>query len=329
MTLLIGRQSRLGLAIEGTPGVAEASPVVSIPFTESSLQEKHEKLMDISSRASRVKDHDARSGKKWGEGDVSMYVDTNNIGYLLKLALGNETKTVVGGTPEVNDHHFTVTASGNTPKTATLWSERGTTPSAKRHTYSAIDSLELEISTDEIGVAKAAFMTDFPTKVDDPTPVTASGTLMAWNNMEVRFGGTVAEALAASPIKMTNLKIEIANNLEVKYRSGSDTPDLITMGELEVTGEYTLFFENDTELDAYRDLSKRTMIVDLLGASIGGGNQERVRFVSHRMFIEDSELELDLPDVMGITQSFRNIQGSPLDPGYFDAIVRNLKTSVY
>jgi hypothetical protein len=329
MSLLIGRQSYVGLAIEDTPGTAEGSPDVIYPFIENTLMEKHEKLLDISSRASRVLNHDARSGKKWGEGDLGVYVDATNIGYLLKLALGTEVKTTVGGTPTVSDHHFIPTVSGNTPKTATLWNARGSNPSVKQHTYSAIDTLELEITNEDIGEATAAFITDYPTKVSAPTLTTTSGTLMAWNNMEVRFGDTYNEAIAASATKMTNFKLEMANNVEAQYRSGSDQPDTITLGELEVSGEYTLFFENDTEADAYRDNTKRCMVVDLLGANIGGGYQERVRLIFRRVFIEENEYETDLDGIIALTQTFRCVQGSSVDPGFFEAIVRNLKSDLY
>src|SRR3990167_11336048 len=114
MAIEIGRQGYLGLAIEDTAGTAESTPDIIVPFFENSLEEKHEPLMDISSRASRQMNYDAVVGKKWGEGSVKMYLDATNIGYLLKLAFGNEAKTVItAGPPTVDDHMFYATVSGN------------------------------------------------------------------------------------------------------------------------------------------------------------------------------------------------------------------------
>lgn len=329
MALEIGRQGYLGFALEGTAGTPESTPSVFLPFTENSLMEKHEPLMDISSRASRVKDRDSVVGKKWAEGNVATYIDATNIGYLLKLALGNETKTVVGGTPEVNDHQFYPTTSGNTPKSATMWNYRGDTPSVKQYAFSCADTLELEVTNEEIATVTSSIISDFPTKVTAPTLTTTSGTLMTWKDMSVKFGTDVNNALLQTATKLTNLKIEVANNVEAQYRSGNNEPDTFTVGELEVTGEYTLFFEDDTELDAYRDMTKRAMVIDLTGANIGGGYTERVRFNIARMVIEDHDEATDLDGVWALTQNFRVIQGTSTNPGYFDVIVRNLKTTIY
>ncbi len=329
MALEIGRQGYVGVAVESTAGTPEASPSTFIPFTENTLMDKHEKLTDISSRASRIKDHDSRDGKKWGEGDVAGYLDSIDIGYILKVALGNEVKTVVGGTPAVHDHAFFVTASGNTPKSATLWNYRGATPSVKQHAFACIDTLELEITNEEIGTFTAAFLSNFPSKVTAPSLTTSSGTLLAWDNMTVKFGNDFNDAIAQSATKVENFKLSITNNVEAQYRSGSSTPDTFTVGEAEVTGEFTLFFENDVELDAYRENSKRAMVVDLVGANVGGGNTERIRFTIHRMFIEDSAPATDLGGVFALTQTFRVVQGQGENPGYLDITVRNLKTSLY
>lgn len=329
MSLEIGRQGYMGLALESVPGTPESSPSVFIPFTENSLQEKHEPLVDIASRAGRQKDFNAVDGKKWSEGDMAAYVDCNNIGYLLKIALGRETKTQLNASPPVHDHEFSLTASGNTPTSATLFNYRGAGPSVKRFPYMCIDVLELEISNEDIGIATASFIGGFPEKVSAPALTTTSGTLLTWKDMTVQFGDTVADALVATPTKVTNLKIEIANNVETHYRSGSDRPDAITVGEAEVTGEFTVFLENDVELDAYRNLTKRAMVVTLNGASLGSGYSERVLIKAHRMFIEDHEPETDLDGVFAITQSFRIIQGTPLNPGWFDVTVRNGKSATY
>jgi hypothetical protein len=132
MSLEIGRQGYVGIAIEATAGTPEGTPSRFLAFTENTLQDKHEPLMDISARATRVKDHDAVVGKKWGEGDLAFYVDSIDLGYLLKLSLGEENVVQVGAT-NAYQHTFTPTVSGNNPKTATLWNYRGDDVSVKRH----------------------------------------------------------------------------------------------------------------------------------------------------------------------------------------------------
>ncbi len=328
MSLEIGRQGYLGLAIEAVAGTPESSPDVFIPFTENSLQDKHEPLMDISARASRVKDHDAVIGKKWGEGDVQMYFDSINAGYLFKMALGGEINSQVGSS-NAYDHSFTPTVSGNNPTAATLWNYRGDDVSVKRFSYACVDQLELEITNEDIGVMTASVLSAHPSQTTAPTLTTTSGTLLTWKDTTVRFGTTLQDALIATPTKLTSLTLSIANNVEPIYRTGSNEPDVFVLGELEVTGEYSLFLENDTEVDIYRNLTKRCMVVDCNGANIGGGNQERVRIIVKNVFIEDHEPETDLDGLWAINQTFRAIQGTQVDPGFLEVIVRNQKSAAY
>ena len=89
MSIDIGRQGWLGLAIEAVQGTPESAPSVFLPTTEATIEPKHEKLMEISTRSTRVKDHNSVDGKMWSEGDVSMYLDATNFGYIAKVALGN------------------------------------------------------------------------------------------------------------------------------------------------------------------------------------------------------------------------------------------------
>jgi len=331
MALEIGRQGYLGLAVEATSGTPESTPSTFLPFTENSLQDKHEPLMDISSRASRVADFDAVTGKKWGEGDVGIYLDGTQSGYLFKLAFGNEASTLVPPSANVYDHLFYLTTSGNTPKSATLWNFRGDSPSlsVRRHAFACVDQLELEVNNEDLATLTASFITGFPATATAPTLTTVSGTVFTWKDMTVQFGANFNAALSATATKLTSFSMQLANNVEAIYRSGNNEPDTFAMGEAQVTGEYSLFLESDAEIDAYRNLDKRCMVVTLTGAGLGNGLTERLRIVIHRMILEDHEPETDLDGFFAINQTFKAIQGSPLNPGYVDITLRNAKTSVY
>lgn len=326
MALEIGRQGYLGLAIESTPGTPEGSPSVFIPFTENTLQDKHEPLLDISSRANRVKDHDAVTGKQWGEGDVAMYLDSINAGYMFKLALGNESKTAVNA--DVDDHLFYVTTSGNTPTTATLWNYRGAGPSVRQHSYGTVDTMEFEVTNEDIATLTCSFMSSYPSTVSAPTITTTSGTVFTWKDTTVAFGDTPNDALSATPTKLTNFKLTIANGVELQYRTGASTPSVINTGECEVTGEYTLFLEDDTEINRYRNLTKQAMVLTATGAGLPGGTSERMRVTVKKFVIEDQGMAVDLGGVFALTQTFRALWNQD-DPGFVDFELRNGKKTTY
>lgn len=322
----IGRLGYLGLAIEATSGSAESTPDVFIPFTENSLRGHHEPLMDISARASRVKDHSSVTGKKWGEGSVTMYLDATNIGYMLKMALGSEVRAQLNAAPPVHDHAMYPTVSGNGVTSATLWDYKGV--DTEQYAYASIDTCEIEVTNDGIATISAGLMSKFPSTVTAPTLTTVSGTLFTWKDMSVRFGTTVAVAEAASATKLNNFKMAIANNLALNYKSGSNQPDTITTGPIEVTGSYTLFFESVTERDKYYNLTKNSMVVTMAGASLGSGYSEQLKFVLKKLVIEDIDIETGLDDLFALTCNYR-AEWDQDQAGYVEATVRNGKATDY
>lgn len=323
----IGRLGYVGLQIEEVSGVAEGAPDIFIPFTENSLRGHHEPLFDNASHASRVRDYKSVQGKKWGEGSVAMYLDSVNSGYLMKMALGQETLNTLSASPPVHDHHMYPTVSGNAAKTATLWDYKGV--DVEQYAGMAVDVAEVEITTDGIAIINCSMMGKHPSTVTAPTLTTVSGTLYTWKDMNVKFGDTVVAAELASATKLTNMTFQVANNIEFNYKSGSNEPDTITTKQLEVTGNYTLFFENATDRDKYYNLTKKSMVVSLTGAGLGtGGYSELLKFVFKRLTIEDMEYDTGLDDLYAITCNFR-AEWDQDQAGYAEATYRNQKSTTY
>lgn len=322
----IGRIGFLGVAIEASPGTPESTPDVFIPFVENTMRGHHEPLMDNAARTSRVMDYGSVQGKKWGEGSVSMYLDSINAGYLLKMAMGAEARTQKNAAPPVHDHLMIPTVSGNTIVAATLWDNKGV--DTEQYSYAGVDVCEIEITNDGIAMLNANIMSKGPSTVSAPSLTVPSGTLYTWKDMGARFGTTVAGARAAAATKLTNFKLSIANNLELNYKSGSNQPDTITYGPVEVTGSFTLFFENVTDRDAYYNLTKRSMVVTLTGANIASGYTELLDIVLKKLVLEDIDMETGLDDLFAITCNFR-AEWDQDQAGYAEAILRNGKATDY
>ena len=322
----IGRLGYLGLAIEASAGTPEVTVDTFLPFTENDLRGHHEPLADIASRTSRIKNYSSVAGKKWGEGSITVYLDSINAGYLFKLALGQEARTQLNSSPPVHDHLLTPTVSGNSVTAATLWHSKGV--DCEQYSYAAVDVAEIEITNDGIATMKVSVMAKAPTSVTAPALTTTSGTLYTWKDMSAKFGTTVALAEAATATKLTNFKLTVANNLELNYKSGSNSPDTITYGSCEVKGSYTMFFENATDRDAYYNLTKRSMVVTLAGAGIGVGYTEQLKLVFKKLMIEDIDMETGLDDLFAITCNFV-AEWDQDQAGFVDVTIRNQKSSDY
>lgn len=322
-----GRLGFLGLAIEATPGTPEATVDTFIPFNENTLRGHHEPIGDMSSHTSRVKDYGSVSGKRWGEGDVTMFLDSIVAGYFLKMAFGLEARTQLNASPPIHDHLFTPTVSGNTPSSATLWNNNGV--DTEQYAYACADNIELEINNDGIATLKTGIKAKAPSTVSDPTITVPSGTLYTWKDMTAQFGSDIPTALAASATKLTNFKLSIANNLSLNYKSGSNQPATITYGPVEVTGSYTLFFESVTDRDAYYNLTKKSLIVTLVGAGLGtGGYTEQLLLKLKKLRIEETDMATGLDDLFAITVNFR-AEWDQDQAGYVEATLRNAKATNY
>lgn len=316
MAISIGRLGSLGLGIESTPGDAVAASVY-LPYTENSLRGHHEPLEVISSKASRHMDKDSVVGKKWSEGDVAIDLDVVNSGYLWKLALGNEL--LVTGTP--NNHTFYTTVSGNTPKTATLIYSRDT--DVEQYVFSAIDELSMEVS-DGIATMSASFMGKFATTGAAQTPTTTSGTVFSFKDMNVKFGATLSEASGNDATAMNDLSLTIANNVEVIHRSGSADVSTIRTKGLRVSGSYTLFFDSETDKNAYYNLNKRAMEITFTG---NANEQLRVRIPRFRL--SEGEVSTGLDDFYVVNAEF--VAEDVIDSGVrlIDVRLQNSKSTAY
>lgn len=322
----IGRLGLLALAIEAVSGTPEVTPDVYIPFTENTLRGHHEPLVDMASRQSRVQAFGSVAGKRWGEGSVTMYLDSINSGYLLKMAFGAEARTQKSASPPVHDHLFYPTVSGNTVTSATLWDNKGV--DTEQYAYAAIDSAELEVSTDGIATIQGNFMSKAPSSVTNLSRATTSGYLFTWKDMSVRFGNTVALALAATPTKIVNFKMSVNNNLSLNYKSGSNQPDTITTGPVEVTGSFKLFFESVTDRDAYYNLTKRALVVQLAGAGLGVGYTELLQLVFKKITLEDIDMDTGLEDLFAIQCNFF-AEWDQDQAGFVESTLRNQKATDY
>ena len=323
MSKSIGRLGYLGLGMESTPGTPNTTPDVFIPYTDISLRGHHEPIEVIGSTASRLMDRTSVIGKKWAEGDLAIDLDTKVIGYFLKMAFGNEILTT--GTP--NEHNFFVTTSGNTPKTATMIFGRDT--DVEQYSYMSLNELTLEVS-DGLATASASFLGNFPSDGATQTPTVTSGTVMAFPDYDVRFGADLTAAAAAGTTPVNDFTLTISNNVETIFQSGQATPTAIRTKGLQVTGGYTLFFDSETDKDAYYGLNKRAMEITFTGI-----NSEELKVRIPRMRLNEGEVSTGIDDFFEISTEITVEDqvgaGGTIDSGVrlIDAVLKNDKADVY
>lgn len=320
MALKIGRLSYLGLGIESTPGTAVAA-TTALPFITNTLHGKHNPIEDIAARGSRAQNFTSTIGKQWGEGEVDVNVDLLNLGFVLKLSLGNEIVSTVSA--PVYDHLFYTTVSGNTPTTATLYNYQGV--DTQQFASMAIDKVDLDVK-DSFMTAKMGFKGFFPTS-GAYTNATVSGTLVNFSDYTVKLGSTLPIAAATAATPLTEWMMSINNNAEVIHESGKSTASRVFWKQLKITGSFTKYFESITERDAYLNLTKNSMILTASGNNING-YQESLTVNVAKMVYNDQSITTGLENYFAVKTNFTAevdvVQGKQLD-----MVLRNTRSTLY
>ncbi len=318
MAKTIGRLGYLGLGIETSPGSA-VSAVVYLPYTDISMRGHHTPLEVISSKTSRNIDTSSVIGKKWSEGDVKIDLDIVNSGYLWKLALGNEV--VVTGTP--NTHTFYTTVSGNTPKTATLIFGRDT--DIEEYTFCSVDQLTMEVA-EGLATLTTSFKGKFPVDIGAQTATTTSGTVLSFKDLSVKFGGDLTTAAAASATPVSEFSLVLSNNVETIWQSGSADVTTIRNKGFSAKGTYTLFFDSETDKDAYYALNKRAMEL-----TFAGNANESLKIRVSRFRLDEGEISTGIDDFFMIKGSWvaEDFVDTTTATRLIDTVIQNDKSTVY
>lgn len=281
MSVKTGREPFVGVGIEGTPGSAVAASKY-LPFVTCTIRGMQEPIVDEAAKGIRERVWGAITGPKHGEGDLEIYADVENAPYLLYAALGGISSGTASGESAVYEHTITRKAS-NPPKSLTII--HNDTQDTRKYVYSVINTLEFNVS-DGLATISASILSKFPTTGTGTQAVTEER-ILAFKDYTVKFGsganGTaaLAAAVSASPKEIRSFTLRINNNAEVQYLSGDNDAAQVSMGQLEIDGEYILFYEDTTERDHYETLLEssdpvKAMIITFSGDSIGSAETEEI-----------------------------------------------------
>jgi len=276
MAIKIGREGSLGIGIERTPGTSVTASKW-IPFLTCTLHGTQEILEDEAARGIRERVGGAIAGPKRGEGDVEMLLDAMNAPYLIVPALGAVSTTAA--TTQAYTHTISV-KSTNAPKTMTLIYDNGI--ASRVFTNGVINTFEIGVS-DGLATLSASVLSKFPTTKTGTKSITGE-TILGFKDYNLYFTTTTnstyttlkAAVLAntATATKLSALSFRYNNNAEIQHVSGDEDVESVSMGQVEIEGDYTLFFEDTTERDIYEGLDKRAMIIQFKGATVDSTTEQ-------------------------------------------------------
>jgi len=287
-TISIGRKGWIGVAFETSAGAGGTDPIKTIPYTANTLHNVVEVIDDEAAKGIRERSWGSVAARTRGEGDVSINIDVENLPYLLIPALG----TCMSSGVESGVYSTTITRKSSNPAT-TICLTVNDTVETRRYTYGVVNTLELTFS-DGLITATAGILSKAPVASTETMDAVTEETILAYKDANIYFGDTMAEAenkaaTTTGAIGLTAFSLTINNNAEAQYESGSSSPAQISLGQFEVGGNYTLFFEDTTERAALEASpgTTRAMCIVVTGASIGSSSTETIQITIPQFHLTD------------------------------------------
>ena len=318
MSLAIGRKGWIGVGLQSGFQVP-AAIADYVDFTNNTLTGMQDQIPVDHATSNREKLLSTIAGKQWSEGEIDLYVDNKNAGYFIVGALGTVQTTNLAGSV----YRHTVTRNNsNTPQYLTITEDR----SVDRALYPdvAVDEFTLSVGTDLASI-KAKLKGNFPQTTTSGTKTTTSGNIFNFANAQFAFGTTISGAQSATPLKPHDFNLNIKNNVSVVYGHSSGLPRSINSGEFEASADFTLYFENTTDRDAYYAQTKQAASLELIGNGIGSGFQESIVFNFYKTSIQSFALETGLANFYAEKCSL-NCEFDTATQRMIDAVITNTKS---
>ena len=319
MALQIGRKGWIGVGLQ-TAAQVPATIADYVPFQTDTLVGMQDQIAIDDAHAIRDKVFNTIAGKQWSGGDIEVLADSKFAGYFVVGALGTvQTQNLAGSVYQ----HTVTRNNSNTPQYLTIIKDRG---GVDRQLYAdvTVDELEVAVGTDLVTI-KTKLIGNFPQTTTSGTVTTSSGNVFSFKNAQFSFGTTISGAQAATPLKPHDFKLNIKNNAEAVFAHSQQTPRSINVKDFEATAEFTLYFENTTDRDAYYNQTKQAASLELTGNGIGSGYNESLVFNFYQTSIQSFALDTGLDNFYAEKVKL-TCEYNPSIGRTIDAVITNTKS---
>lgn len=305
MAKTAGTQTNVGIGIESTAGTAVSAQIYP-KLTEFSLQAVSEKELFRASRGNRAAASNSMIKQKFARGSIGFIANVEIMPYILRLALGGTVSTALaGGESAVWEHTINEQNTNASMKTATIIVEDGAIVT-ERFTNCIVNSMNIEFRDSYVEVS-AEFIGQYPDTSSISEAYTEE-TELAYHQATAKYGTSISNAEAGSATALRSLSLNINNNilLDEAFLSGSNeiSDGCLIPGRREITGSYSLHYENTTELNKYKDNTKNALSISLQGASIGNAETEEIIIRLARLVLNGVPKEYNFDGLIVLNQEF-------------------------
>ena len=300
MTLIRGEDINIGVGIENPAarGTYVAPQAYVSGRTPTGIKVEVVKTLLAETKASGIRSRGSDIIQRRASGPLEFNVRTETLGYFLKSLLGKCTTSVVSGS--IKDHLFEVVASN--PQYPTLSIVLAQTGGQDyKFKGSLVKSLELRTPTDDLVNATVQFISIDEEEVATLTPAFSDTDyrLRPWE-CEIKFAADLAGLGAASAVNLKDFALSIENNARPQQHIGSITPTDNVVGLIEIGGDVTLDYNDDTYHDLYKDGTYKAMQIKATRTDIdlGGGLHPTITIQLAKISLETYDPDRPLDDIV-------------------------------
>ena len=301
MSKYIGRLVKVGVGRETTRG-AGASPDYLVPHTSFSFDDK---VVNTRSDAGlgRIEDSEEMFvTTKYGQGEIEGEIRASSFGLLLYSMLGSLSTT--GPVDSAYTHAFSV-ANTNQHQSLSLVVEDSNT--SELYKLVMLNSLELKFELDAVSMFTADFISKKGNSTGLAIPSPVSEYKFTKKHLSVKFADNLAALSGATSIAIKSLSLKISKNVLIDDVIGTAEPEDLLNQQLQVEGELTLNYEDQTYKDYMRNGTQKAMEIALTNTdeTIGSGTNPSLTIQMPLVDFFEWEPDNSLNDIVKQTFSFK------------------------
>lgn len=298
MSIWIGRRMAVGIGNESTRGVGVA-PTYWMNALSFSFRDVPERALS-----------EAGFGGIWGgdqspktlehsEGEMELEVDDQSIGAILKAVFG----TVSSVAEDTTGYKHTYTLQNDNQHdslTITTVDPIG----QLQFELGMVDTFELRVEPNAIVSARVNFLAKGSNDTSGHSASYSAVKKWLGRHLTFKVAAAVGDLDAASGVSLRSLTLTIEKNAEVNATLSTVQPEDIVNKRFNITGEFTLNYEDRTWLNYVKDATNKAIRIDLVHDDLAGSATAyyQIRLDLSKCSIESFDPDFGMDDV--VTQTF-------------------------
>lgn len=302
-----GANTAVGIGIND-PSDPETSVEATVypDWTEFTLQPNRPPIFPETARGTRNLAHSQRFQRLYSSGSIGVPVDPEIAPILWALALGDVTTTELE-TDEVWEHTIVPVEDVTKFLQGTYRVSEGNIVD-EIYNKVATQNINFEFS-DGFASLSSELRGDFP---EDGSEVSSSYTekrRYVYHDAKAEFGED-QDAIESNgtELNLRQFSLSLENNLDEDgaFETGHEgRPSRFYPGERNITGQYTIRFENDEEYKRYRDGEKRALRLRLKGQELTSENTADKILKLEKFVFTEQPVQREVNGIVTLQQQFR------------------------